>query len=189
MTNTIFEMVKTAKEPEVWERLGRTWAILCVDSCGFTRTTQAYGIVYYLRRIAQLRELCFPVLQAHGCLRHNAHADNLFATFENPKKALEAALALNRTVTTAGLMLSDAEPFRICCGIGYGKVLDAGSEGAYGSEVNLAYKLGEDIAEAGEILLTEQSYQALVAPRERFEKFDIEVSKAQFSYYKLLHGL
>ena len=43
----------------------------------------------------------------------------------------------------------------LCVGIGYGRVLRIGDRDVFGQEVNAASKLGEDLATAGEILVTE----------------------------------
>ena len=42
----------------------------------------------------------------------------------------------------------------LCCCIGYGRILKIGDDDVFGHEVNLASKLGEDVAEANEILVT-----------------------------------
>ena len=43
----------------------------------------------------------------------------------------------------------------IAIGIGFGSILDLDGEDFFGDEVNLASKLGEDIATGGEVLLTD----------------------------------
>ena len=108
------------------------------------------------------------------------------AGFVHPNKALEAAIALKKAVADAGMMLDENEPFGVCIGIGYGKMLDGGDEGMYGDEVNLAYKLGEDVAEAGEILLTESSHEEVSIATDRFEPCMVEVSGNSIHYYKLV---
>ena len=45
-------------------------------------------------------------------------------------------------------------PCKIAMGIGYSEVLDLDACNAFGDGVNMAFKLGEDTAEAGEILFT-----------------------------------
>ena len=54
-------------------------------------------------------------------------------------------------------MLTAGEPYRVCIGIGYGELLHAGEEGYYGDQMNLASKLGEDIAEGAETLVTNET--------------------------------
>ncbi len=48
----------------------------------------------------------------------------------------------------------DEEDVLLCVGLGYGQVLRIGDADVFGREVNAASKLGEDIAKAGEILVT-----------------------------------
>jgi adenylate cyclase len=46
------------------------------------------------------------------------------------------------------------EQLVLCCGVGFGKLLKIGDDDVFGHEVNIASKLGEDIAKAHEILIT-----------------------------------
>ena len=50
-------------------------------------------------------------------------------------------------------------------GIGYGSILVIDEEDIFGSEVNIACKLGEDLAGKSEILLTQSAYAALPPDR------------------------
>jgi adenylate cyclase len=52
------------------------------------------------------------------------------------------------------------ERLRFSYGVGYGDVLDLDGD-VFGLEVNLASKIGEDLARPGEILLTPQAAAAL----------------------------
>ena len=58
-------------------------------------------------------------------------------------------------------------------GIGYGPSLLVGDEDIFGNELNLASKLGEDMAEPNEILLTEAA--ALALPDAGFRKTALEL--------------
>lgn len=51
-------------------------------------------------------------------------------------------------------MLPEEQRLYASIGIGYGAILNIAGEDMYGDEVNLASKLGEDVAQRGEILLT-----------------------------------
>ena len=46
------------------------------------------------------------------------------------------------------------EQIVLCVGLGFGTLLKIGDDDVFGHEVNLASKLGEDTAEASEILVT-----------------------------------
>ncbi|HLO13273.1 MAG TPA: hypothetical protein VK206_00475, partial [Anaerolineales bacterium] len=49
----------------------------------------------------------------------------------------------------------------IACGIDYGKILVVGHEDCFGDPVNRASKMGEDLAAAGEILVTQDAMQMI----------------------------
>jgi len=171
-------------ESLLWKRFGKRLAVLALDSSGFTRIIKDRGAVHYLSCLVRVREVLRPVFERHGCVSFRPEADNILAEFRSPKDALEAALEANRTLRAAKIMLTESEPFRICIGIGYGDVLCSQSEGVFGDQMNLASKLGEDIAKGGEILLTEAAYSEL-SPRhkERFEKRRRKISGVSLTYY------
>lgn len=173
-------------EQQIWDRYGETVAILIIDSSGFSRTSQSHGILHFLSRLMQLRQICESVLQQHRCKRLHFEADNATAAFNDPADAVRAALALQRAVYHSGLMLNERERFRISAGIGYGRLLYSETlEGYFGDEMNIASKLGEDIASGDEVLISEAAYRAAseVIP-EAIQTCDIEVSGIQLKYYR-----
>lgn len=173
----------------MWDQFGCTRAVFVLDSAGFTRVTHSRGIVHYLTLIGRLRELLRPVLERHNCLRLRAETDNVLAEFPDPESALDAAMAANEAVADSGLMLSETEPFGVCIGIGYGKMLLSEHEGLFGAEMNLASKLGEDTAEPHEILLTTAAYEALPPQRRSgFEERFIGISDNPTSFYWIHWG-
>lgn len=50
----------------------------------------------------------------------------------------------------------------VACGIGYGTILDLNAMNCLGDEVNMAFKLGEDVARGLEILVTMPAYNAIL---------------------------
>lgn len=186
MSQHFFDLVERDAETEVWAQYGRTLAILCVDSCGFTRVTQSHGIFHFLQRLVVLRKLFTQVAQAQHAAKQGVRADNLFAAFEQPADALAAAVQLNAVLASSDLHLTDSERFQVCCGIGYGRVLDVGDRGTFGCEVNLAYKLGEDLAEGGEILITESCRQALDIGDLNLHRQECELAGLKLVYHRIL---
>jgi class 3 adenylate cyclase len=63
----------------------------------------------------------------------------------------------------ANLLTSDDLDIHISCGIDYGKLLIIGYEDCFGDPVNRASKMGEDVAAAGEILITKEALQMIPA--------------------------
>jgi len=136
-------------------------AVLILDMCGFSRLTVKYGIIHYLAMIVQMEEAARPAVEANGGRVIKQEADNLFVAFPTPAQALEAASDILNAFEALNTVLPDERDIYGCIGIGYGDTLLIGNEDLYGCEVNLASKLGEDLAISSEILLTAAAYEAL----------------------------
>jgi class 3 adenylate cyclase len=76
----------------------------------------------------------------------------------------------------------------LCIGIGCGDVLMLEKEDMYGSEFNLASKLGEDLAERGEILLTSAAFEKLEGDKQDWEKMELSISGLELVAYKRLES-
>ena len=75
----------------------------------------------------------------------------------------------------------------IAIGVGYGRVLLVGDDDAYGDEMNVACKLGEDLAEQGEILLTASAYAAIKGTKSwEFENSSVSISGLDLTSYRLV---
>ena len=70
-------------------------------------------------------------------------------------------------------------------GIGYGPILVVENEDMWGNEVNLASKLGEDIAQDGEILLTEAAYNSLQNRNHPVLRQTLSIAGIAFDAYKV----
>ena len=138
-------------------------AILAMDMCGFTQLTMAHGIIHFLAMIRQMEEVARPAISGNGGRVIKQEADDIFAVFTEPVRALEAALDILRGFGAINKVLPPERHLHGSIGIGFGDTLVIGDEDMFGSEMNLACKLGEDIAERDEILMTPAAYTALPA--------------------------
>jgi len=174
---------------EIWARYGQHRAVMMLDSSGFSRVSERLGIIHFLSRLVLMRNMVQPVLQENGYLDFHFEADNIFATFSCSDDAIRAAQAAHDTVYGNNLMLTESEPFRICIGIGYGRLLYSETlEGYFGDEMNLASKLGEDIAEGGETLLTLGAYKsASPVLVQEFTERQVTISGMQINYHRHMH--
>lgn len=178
------ESERSRFEADIWKKLGCRCAMLVLDSSGFTRNTQESGILSYLACIVRLRDMMGPILTRFDCISWRAATDNIFAEFETADGALSAALEIQRLVNAANIQVQNSEKFGVCIGIGFGDVLRSRSEGVFGSEMNLASKLGEDLAGNGEILLTESAYQEISEDHgKNIKGRRTAVSGVELSYY------
>ena len=130
-------------------------AVLVLDMSGFSRTTQVHGVVAFLMMIHQRRLLAVPTIEACGGSLLKAEADNLYCLFGDVDSAVKAAREIIRQLTTVNVLLPSTRRLYASIGVGFGDILVLEDEDLFGDEVNLASKLGEDVAQGGMVLLTE----------------------------------
>lgn len=130
-------------------------AVMVLDMSGFSRTTQVHGVVSFLMMIHQMRLLAVPTIEARGGVLVKAEADNLYCLFDRVDDAVAASREIIRQLATVNVLLPAGRRLYASIGIGYGDILVLGGEDLFGDEVNLASKLGEDVAQGGMLLLTE----------------------------------
>lgn len=151
--------------------------------CGFSRLTVRHGIVHFLAMIRRLHLLVGPIIrQARGRIV-KLEADNVFAVFPDVPPALRAARQVNTEVARANAVLPADWDFQVSIGIGYGDLLMVGAHDFYGSELNLAAKLGEDLAGPGEILLTEAAQSRAGANRKRLKRRPVRAGGLRLTCY------
>lgn len=142
-------------EKAIWEAYGMRRVVLAVDMSGFSRLTQKHGIVHYLAMVLRMRQTARPIIEEHGGALVRFEADNAFAMFEDGLEAIRAAMALNYAFDRENIATVDELDIHIACGIDQGEILVVESYLEFwGNAVNVASKLGEDLAAPGEILIT-----------------------------------
>ena len=170
------------------EVFGETLAVFVMDMSGFSRQTIRHGIVHFLAQIHRMHSIAAPVVEAHGGEVIKYEADNVFAVFPDVEQAVDAAVELDRGLELADTMLPDEYDMHGEFGIGYGEILVVENEDIYGSEVNLASKLGEDLAQRGEILLTESAFARVDPSRREYERLVMSVSGLELVVHKVKKG-
>jgi class 3 adenylate cyclase len=148
---------------EVEAKFRRNVGVLVMDACGFSRTVQGRGIVHFLALLERIERLVRPCVgEQHGRILRR-EADNLYAVFDTADHALQSALLIRRDVRVANEALPQEDEVGVSIGVGYGELLLVGPDDAWGDEMNLASKLGEDLAECDEILITRACREALTS--------------------------
>lgn len=149
-------------EAEFREKYGYQRAILSLDMTDFTLRTMLDGEMPSLLRILDAQKVCAPVLQDFNADLIRFFADDIVALFENPSEALDAAFEIHRRIALFNDSALAADNAAECgIGIGFGDVLAIGPNLSQGKEMIQASKLGEDIARANEVLVTESAFAAL----------------------------
>jgi len=171
-------------DEQIRKAFERTVAILALDMCDFTRLTIKHGIIHYLAMIHQMVEVATPAITDNGGTVIKQEADDIFAAFDNPTQALEAALDIFRALDAVNSVVAADLQIFASIGIGFGDTLVIGDEDMFGSEMNLACKLGEDIAKKSEILITPAAFSALPAGRYQCEPVKILIEGLEITCYR-----
>ena len=128
---------------------------------GFSLLTRKYGIVHYLSMIRRMQLTVEPIVTGHGGEIVKFEADNCFAILPNPLAAVRAAISIQHGFTSANLLTADDLDIHVSIGIDYGKILFVSHEDMFGDAVNRACKMGEDLGNAGEILITKEAMELI----------------------------
>jgi adenylate cyclase len=157
-TNSVRQKI----EKKLWDKFGAEKVVFILDMSGFSLLTRKYGIIHYLSMVRRMQLTSEPIVKTYGGSLIKYEADNCFAVFPDTLSAIHAAIALQLAFDASNLLTSDDFDVRIACGIDYGKILIIGNEDCFGDAVNRACKLGEDVAAAGEILVTKDAMETIV---------------------------
>jgi adenylate cyclase len=178
----------THKETEIWEEYGKKVAVLVIDSSGFSKNTLEHGIIHALTNIAELIDIADKILKKNGAMSQRILGDNIFAEFFSVDEAIKASIEIKLAINSHSFILKSSVTFGANFGIGYGNLLFSERfHGYYGEEMNLASKLGEDIAADGEILITKQAFQKMQAKdKYKLENKKQNMSGIEIAYFKIL---
>ena len=171
-------------DAKINETFRQNYAILVMDMSGFSRTTVRYGIIHFLAMIHRMQGIVKPIISECGGTVVKEEADNIFAVFPDVKSAVEAAIDSLKQTAAVNTTLPPEMDIYLCIGIGCGDVLMLEGEDMYGSEFNLASKLGEDLAERGEILLTSAAFEKLEGDKQDWQKMELSISGLELVAYK-----
>jgi class 3 adenylate cyclase len=158
-------------EVELHRRYSRQAAVVVVDFTGMVHRTDHDGIIYALALARAAENQMRPaVLEHHGEVVKRV-ADSFFAVFPTATDALSAALdgrvALAEFNQDRSGHIGDGtrtDAIHACIGLGFGATLIIPGDNLYGAEVNRAFVLGEDTANAGEMLCTSAFLDSLGPP-------------------------
>ena len=146
---------KARIDGRIWDLFGEDWCVMFTDLSGFSRGVAKFGIIHFLQTIYESERLLIPVIEEHDGILLKVEGDSFMVIFRNAQKALLCATVMQRVLREYNTTKTDEEKVLLCIGLGYGRMLRIGDADVYGAEVNAASKLGEDMAEAYDILVTE----------------------------------
>ena len=142
-------------DARIWNLFGETWAVMFTDLSGFSRNVAEFGIVHFLQVIFESQRIFIPCVDRHDGILLKIEGDSMLIIFRTVANALQCAVDMQRAAKTYNVGKPQEEQILQCIGVGYGPMLRIGDQDVFGREVNAASKLGEDIARAWEILVTD----------------------------------
>ena len=174
---------RPAIDAQIWATFGTLGAPLVLDMAGFSQTVKRRGVVPFLAMVQRMQALSRPHVEAHGGKVIKFEADNLFACFVDVPQAFAAAQRILEACAGESVALPE-DRITVSIGIDYGQLLEVPGVDYFGECVNTASKLGEDLAGAGEILLTRGAALRLPATdRMAFTEAQAEASAIQYDVF------
>lgn len=176
-------------DARIWDLFGEEWTVMFTDLSGFSRHVARFGIIHFLQVIYESQRILVPFIDRYDGILLKMEGDSMMVIFRRVSKALECAIAMQRSLKDYNMDKADEEKVLLCVGIGCGKMLRIGDHDVYGPEVNAASKLGEDTAKAWEIIVTGSVQEAARGiPGVGFKKV-AEVPPGAASAYRLVYEL
>ncbi|MFN8413430.1 MAG: adenylate/guanylate cyclase domain-containing protein [Anaerolineales bacterium] len=173
-------------EAIIWQEYGTENTVLVLDMSGFSLLTRKYGIVHYLSMVRRMQLTTEPIIKSHGGTIIKFEADNCFAVLPDPLAATRAAITLQLAFNAANLLTDEELDIHIAIGIDYGKVLIIDNMDCFGDTVNRASKMGEDIGNAGEILISKEAMELIPADAEiKGHPVELNISGLSFSAFSI----
>jgi len=151
---------RLALDARVRAALARPRAIVYTDTADVTRRAVRDGILHFMMVFDRAVRALRPAAARHRGRIVKVEADSLLLSFPDAARACLGVGAMDVALRRANRGRPANERLRFSYGIGFGEVLDL-EEDLFGLEVNLASKLGEDLARPGEALLTPAAAEAL----------------------------
>jgi len=153
--------------------------VLALDMSGFTISVQRDGILAHLCRIRRMQLLTAPIIQKNHGQLVKFEADNVLAVFDKTDDAVRASIQMVQAANKENV--EEIRKISFSIGIDVGTIILLDEIDCFGDSVNLAHKLGEDLAKVSEILITDKAFQSLEKP----EEYDLQPTQFTISGLKL----
>ena len=139
------------------KRFTQRKAVLVVEMHEQAEISAREGVLAYISQVLRMKKICSSsVADWRGKTVRAVDTKvvgQVFALFDNPADAVACALECTHDCHN--------EPFDLACGIGFSNVLNLDACNVFGDAVNMAFKLGEDVAGEDEVLATENVIKAI----------------------------
>jgi class 3 adenylate cyclase len=154
---------RPALDCETFPRLFRKHAVVFTDTDDFTIQVARHGILHFLMLFDRLIAAAAPEITRAGGEIVKVEGDSLLLRFDDVGAACAGIDAIEASLRRVNRGRPQYERLAFSYGVGFGDILDLEAD-LFGLEVNLASKLGEDMAKRGEVLLTPAAAASLPKP-------------------------
>lgn len=170
----------------LWSAYGVEATVLVLDMSGFSRLTLRHGILHYLALVRRMQTVTRPLIARHGGQVVKFEADNCYATFDEPGQAVEAAIAFNQVFAAMNVLTPDDRDIHVCIGIDHGRFLLVPDHDLFGNPVNFASKLGEDLANISEVLVSDAAFARIDSLLNvRFERVNFSIGGIEIAAHRV----
>ena len=167
----------------IWDLFGEEWCVMFTDLAGFSRNISEFGITHFLQSMYESERLLIPIIGEHDGILLKDLGDSFLVIFKNVRKAILASITMQRVLKEYNREKLEEDMVLLCVGLGFGQMLRIGDADVFGYEVNLASKLGEDIAKPWEILASEAVKENVSRSLDvSFQEFSIDFPAATKAY-------
>jgi class 3 adenylate cyclase len=149
----LLRLIATAEDRLAVEHT-TTATVLITDMKSFARMTEEDGSVLTAKAIQRHRDLLLPVIDSFGGHGKSTGGDGLVAAFDDPSRAAQAAVEMQRTLDDHNRAHPHERELKVRIGVADGEVvLDKRGRPFIGAALNLAARV-MNIAEGGQALAT-----------------------------------
>lgn len=127
--------------------------VVSCDSSGFSKKTHEHGIIEFMDNMVKCHDALERIVRRHGGVTLSNKADNLMLVFDGPLAAVACSVELHRWLKRRNKGLPERKRYNMCIGAHHGRLLRFADD-AYGAAVNVAFKLGEDVAGKDELIVS-----------------------------------
>lgn len=162
------------------------WCVVYLRLAGPQATPKRHSVIEHVRQVHEFKRLCRPVFEANEGKLLKTYPVAFLVVFRRPHQALDSLLQVKQALAQYNSTRSEGEHLASAAGVGFGKVLKIGEDDVYGLEATLAFRLGEDEARSGQIIVSDATRAALVhTPGVEFEAHEGNASSDLFRVVEL----
>lgn len=151
----IVNIIKSKNPPRI-KSLYTKKAVLFSDIDGFTSIVHERGIEYFLTLVYEAKEILRHMIYRYNARLVKIDGDSFIIVCDNVDNGIDMILEYRKRLSETDM----TKNLSINWGVGYGDIIELESD-AFGLELNLSAKIGEDVGKNGQILLTSNAVKEI----------------------------